>query len=148
LLQALPGGQALRRFSSAPLTTGCDATGLMTRFIAERDDRATLVVDAGSANTAVYLAGQGRYSPSVLGGIGTGYGVGGVLAARGLAGLARWLPFPIGERELTHWLLNKLIRPQMLPVSREDVLIEQAIAREALALALAALREERGADLV
>jgi hypothetical protein len=144
LLQALPGASALRRLSYAPLTTVCDASGLMARFIAQRDDRAVLAIDAGSASTALYLVSQGRYTPAVLGGIGTGYGIGGVLAERSVAAIARWLPFPIGERDLTHWLLNKMLRPQALPATREDVLIEHAVAREAIGLALAALRDERG----
>ena len=145
LLPLVPGAAALRRISQSPITTVCDAIGLITRFIAERDSRATLVLDAGSASTAVYLASQGHYSPAICGGIGTGYGIGGVLAERGLAGIARWLPFPIGERDLTHWLLNKMLRPQTIPASRDDVLIEQAVAREALALALAELQGERTA---
>jgi len=142
LLPALPGASALRRLSRTPLISASDATGLITRFIAEHG-RATLTLDCGSANTAAYLASKGRFSPFVYGGIGTGYGIGGLLAERGVAAIARWLPFPIGERELTHWLLNKMLRPYMLPVTREDVLIEHAVAREALALVIAELREER-----
>jgi MutL protein len=142
LLPALPGASALRRLSHTPLISASDATGLITRFIAEHG-RATLTLDCGSANTAAYLASQGRYSPFVHGGIGTGYGIGGILAARGVAAIARWLPFAIGERDLTHWLLNKMLRPQMLPVTREDVLIEHAVAREALALVIAELRDEQ-----
>jgi hypothetical protein len=141
ILPRLPGMPALRRFG--PVYPACDAAGLMTRFIAEQDGRAALALDVGSATTAAYLHSQGRYSPVVLGGAGTGYGVGMVLAERGLAALARWLPFPIDERQLTHWLLNKMLRPQVLPVTREDVLLEHAVAREALALALQALWDER-----
>jgi hypothetical protein len=142
LLPALPGASALRRISAAPLAAASEATGLMTRFIAEHG-RATLTLDCGSANTAAYLASQGRYSPVIFGGIGTGYGIGGLLAERDVKAIARWLPFPIGERELTHWLLNKMLRPQMLPATREDVLIEHAVTREALGLAISALRDER-----
>jgi hypothetical protein len=142
-LPNVPGAQALRRLSRAPLSTSCDATGLITRFVAERDGRDTLVLDCGSASSAAYLASQGRYTPAIRGGIGTGYGIGSVLAERGVAAIARWLPFPISERELTHWLLNKMLRPQTLPVTREDVLIEHAVAREALSIALAAMRDER-----
>ena len=142
-LPNIPGAQALRRLSKAPLSTSCDATGLVTRFIAERDGRDTLVLDCGSASSAAYLASQGRYTPAIRGGIGTGYGIGGVLAESSIAAVARWLPFPISERDLTHWLLNKMLRPQMLPVTREDVLIEHAVVREALSITLAALRDER-----
>jgi hypothetical protein len=141
ILPRLPGMSALRRL--APVYTACDALGLMTRFIAEQDGRAALTLDAGSASTAAYLHSQARYSPAVLGGVGTGYGLGAVLAERGLASIARWLPFPISERDLIHWLLNKMLRPQILPTTREDVLLEHAVAREALALALQALWDER-----
>jgi hypothetical protein len=142
-LPNLPGAQALRRLSRAPLSTSSDATGLITRFIAERDGRDTLVLDCGSASSAAYLASQGRFSPAIRGGIGTGYGIGGVLAESSIAAIARWLPFPISERDLTHWLLNKMLRPHMLPVTREDLLIEHALVREALSITLAALRDER-----
>jgi hypothetical protein len=142
-LPNVPGAQALRRLSHAPLSTSCDAIGLIARFVAERDGRDTLVLDSGSASSAAYLASQGRFTPAVCGGIGTGYGIGGVLAERGITAIARWLPFPISERDLTHALLNKMMRPQTLPVTREDLLIEHAIAREALSIALAAMRDER-----
>src|SRR5215212_1802579 len=142
-LPNVPGAQALRRLSKAPLSTSCDSTGLITRFIAERDGRDTLILDCGSASSAAYLSSQGRYSPAIRGGIGTGYGIGGVLAESSIAVIARWLPFPISERDLTHWLLNKMLRPQMLPVTREDLLIEHAVVREALSITLAALRDER-----
>lgn len=143
ILPKLPGMPALRRLCATPVRRACEAAGLMTRFVAERYNRATLVLDAGSASTAAYLSSQGRYSPAVLGGAGTGYGIGAVLAERGLAAIAQWLPFPIDEQDLTHRLLNKMLRPQIHPTSREDVLIEHAVAREALALALGALWDER-----
>ena len=143
ILPNLPGMPVLRRLCKAPVCATCDAIGLMTRFIAERYGRATLTLDAGSASTAAYLHSQGRYSPAILGGIGTGYGIGAVLATRGLDAIARWLPFAISEQELTHRLLNKMLRPQLHPTMREDLLIEHAVAREALALALEALWDER-----
>ena len=143
LLPALPGAQALRRLGSTPLVAASDSLGLMTRFISQQYQRATLTIDCGSANTAAYLASDGRYTPMIFGGIGSGYGLGGLLAERGVAAIARWLPFAISERDLTHWLLNKMLRPQQVPSSRDDVLIEQAVAREALGLAVSALAEER-----
>jgi hypothetical protein len=143
ILPQLPGILALRRLSAAPVYTACDAVGLITRFIAEQAGRGALTLDVGSASTAAYLHSQGRYSPAVVGGVGIGYGVGAVLAERGLAAIARWLPFPISERDLTHWLLNKTLRPQVLPTTREDVLLEHAVAREALSLTLRALWDER-----
>jgi hypothetical protein len=42
-----------------------------------------------------------------------------------------------------HWLLNKMLRPHTHPTTREDVLIEHAVMREALTLTLNALWDER-----
>jgi hypothetical protein len=143
VLPTMPGAAPLRRLSNAPLVTTSDATGLMTRFVAENYRRATLTIDCGSASTGAYFATAGDYAPVVFGGIGTGYGLGGLLAERGVAAIARWLPFAISERDLTHWLLNKMLRPHLVPASRDDVLIEHAVAREALSMAVGALRDER-----
>lgn len=143
ILPRLAGSAQLRRMSTAPLRATCDAAGLMTRFIAERYRRSVLALDVGAAHTTAHLASPGRYSPVVMGGVGVGQGLGAVLAERGVARLARWLPFQESERELTHRLLNKMLRPHMPPVTREELLIEHAAAREALDLALTALRDER-----
>jgi hypothetical protein len=143
MLARVPGLPALRRLARGHVHTGTEADGLATRFIAARYQRDVLTLDIGSASTAAYLASQGRYSPAVLGGIGSGYGLGGVLAARGPAAIARWLPFAISEAELTHRLLNRLLRPLTFAVTGDDVLIEQAVAREALSMALEALWDER-----
>jgi hypothetical protein len=143
ILASMGGVSELQRLLAAPLRTGAEATGLMVRFIAERYDRSVLAADVGSAQTSLYLAEFGRYSPAILGGIGSGHGVSGVIAEHGLASIARWLPFPIDERELAHRLLNKSLRPHQQPITREELFIELAVAREALGFAFTALLDER-----
>lgn len=147
ILPKLPGMPALRRLCALPVGTVSEAAGLMTRFIAAHYRRATLTLDAGSATTAAFLASQGCYTPAIMGGVGTGYGLGGVLAECGVAAIARWLPFPISDQELLHRLLNKMLRPALHPTTREDVWIEHAVARETLVIALAALYDERPTTL-
>lgn len=143
VLPQMTGIAALRRMSTTPVRIVCEAQGLMTRFVAERYQRDALTVDIGASNTSAFLASRGRYSPAVLGSVGSGFGLGAVLASRGLASIARWLPYVLDDEELKHRLLNKLLRPHVLPVSREDLLLEHAVAREALGMALAALWDER-----
>lgn len=143
LLPTLPGIAQLRRLGTIPPRTVCDASGLITRFVAELHKRSVLAFDIGSSSTSLQFHSQGQYSPIVMGNTGTGLGIGAVLADRGITAIARWLPFPIGERELTHRLLNKLLRPHIHPATREDLLIEHAVAREALASAFTLLQDER-----
>lgn len=142
ILPRLPGIGNLRRMSRAPVRTVCEVEGLMTRFLAERTGRRVLAVDAGASASAAFYAAPGRFHPAVLGATGTAYGLTDLLVAPGLAALARWLPFPIDEAALAERLLNRALRPQCLPASREDLYIEHALAREALRAAYAALRDE------
>jgi hypothetical protein len=143
VLAAMPGMAMLRRMCASPIQTATAAVGVMTRFASERYRRSVLALDVGAASMSAHLAGNGRYTPAVLGAIGTGYGASAVLAERGHMALARWLPFACSERELMHRLLNKMLRPHIPPVTREDLLVEHAVAREALGMALDALWDER-----
>lgn len=133
----------LQQLSRSPLRTTCDAAGIMARFVAETAQCNVLMIDVGSLHTTAHLCSQGRYSPVVLGGVGVGYGIGALLAQRGVDAIRRWLPFPISERDLVHWLLNKMLRPHIPPLTREELLIEHAVAREALSCVLEALLDER-----
>jgi hypothetical protein len=69
------------------------------------------------------------------------YSVSNVLAEAGIDGILRWLPFEIEEQDLRNRLKNKMIRPTTIPQTIEDLLIEHAVAREALRLAF----EQHGA---
>lgn len=142
MLKRLPGMPTLEHMCSRPLTTVCASAGIMTRFLAERYGRRVLLLDAGSTSSSALFASPGYYAPAVLGLCGTGYGLMAVVKEHGLAHIARWLPFAINPKELLHWLLNKILRPHVVPISREDVLIEHAITREALSMVLEALRDE------
>ncbi|MGQ9548391.1 MAG: glutamate mutase L [Roseiflexus sp.] len=139
----MPRLARISTLTHAPVRASCDAAGVMTRFIAEQTRGNVLVLDVGGTSTTAHLCSQGRYTPVVLGGVGIGYGVGAVLARRGVEAIRRWLPFPISERDLVHWLLNKMLRPHIPPLTREDLLIEHAVAREALSCVLDALFDER-----
>ena len=49
----------------------------------------------------------------------------------------RWLPFSIDEGDLRDRLRNKMIRPTSIPQTKQDLLLEHAVCREALRLSLA-----------
>lgn len=146
MLPHLPGYAVLERLCSAPLTTVAQNSGLITRFLAVRQQRQILTLDVGATSTSALLASPDGYYPVVHGICGSGYGITTVLAERGIANIARWLPFHRDERDLLHWMLNKLLRPHVIPSRREDILIEHAVAREALRLVLDTLAKESPLD--
>ncbi|TMA60818.1 MAG: methylaspartate mutase, partial [Deltaproteobacteria bacterium] len=68
--------------------------------------------------------------------LGMSYSVANVVAEAGLDHIRRWLPFACDEQSLRNQIKNKMIRPTTIPQTVADLQVEQAIAREALRLAL------------
>jgi hypothetical protein len=63
------------------------------------------------------------------------YSISNVLASTGLENILRWVPFDIDESALRNMIKNKMIRPTTIPQKLEELVLEQAIAKEALRLA-------------
>ena len=63
------------------------------------------------------------------------YSVSNVLAEAGLENVLRWVPFDIEVGDLRNRIKNKMIRPTTIPQTLQELILEQAIAREALRLA-------------
>ena len=60
-----------------------------------------------------------------------------------MANILRWVPFDMDERELRNRIKNKMIRPTTIPQTLEELVFEQAVAREALRLAYRAAQGVR-----
>ncbi|NJN15365.1 MAG: hypothetical protein HC822_03250 [Oscillochloris sp.] len=146
ILPRLSGIAALRRMSNTAIRTVCDVQGLMTRFLAERYQRRVLVADVGAAASSLFYAAPGVYHLATLASCGVSYGLSGVISGNELTDLSRWLHVPITDEDLRHRLLNRQIRPQLLPASAADLDLELAVAREAMTQTFNALRDEYAAD--
>jgi hypothetical protein len=152
MLPRLPGIAPLRRMSSAPIRTVCEVEGLIARFLAEREtsedgetehpQRQVLLVNAGAGSSSAHYAAPGVYRPVVLGTCGTAYGLGMLLADHSVSAIRRWMPSAMDSADLNHRLLNKLLRPQLMPTTREDLALDLAIVREALADTFRTLEEQ------
>ena len=92
-------------------------------------------VDIGGATTDVFAVFQDVFNRTVSANLGMSYSISNVLAEAGLANILRWVPFAIDEADLRNRIKNKMIRPTTIPQTLEELMIEQAIAREALRLA-------------
>jgi hypothetical protein len=99
-----------------------------------------LGVDIGGATTDVFSVfrneqGTPVYNRTVSANLGMSYSICNVLKEASAEKIARWLPFEIDPSEVRNRLRNKMIRPTTIPQTYEDLLIEHAVAREALRLA-------------
>ncbi|HKQ56507.1 MAG TPA: glutamate mutase L [Candidatus Eisenbacteria bacterium] len=130
-----PGYKKLMTWSPVPIMPTPGAVGIIIEAIAKRDQKAVVGVDIGGATTDVFSVFQGIFNRTVSANLGMSYSVSNVMAEAGLENILRWVPFKVDEVDLRNRVKNKMIRPTTIPESLEDLVIEQAISREALRLA-------------
>jgi len=130
----LAGFGQLSAWTQAPVLPSADAQGLVMRFLARQYDANVVGVDVGGDATSLFSVLDGRFRPLVRSGLGVGTGTLGVWQEAGHRSIARWLPYELGPTDLRNRLENKRLRPATIPQTREDVLLELALAREALRL--------------
>jgi uncharacterized protein (TIGR01319 family) len=131
-----PGYPKLIEMADAPIVPTPGAVGRMIQSVARTQAINVLGVDIGGATTDVFSVFKGTFNRSVSANLGMSYSVSNVLAEAGLENILRWVPFEVDESDLRDRIKNKMIRPTTIPQTLEELQIEQAIAREALRLAL------------
>jgi len=140
-----PGYNKLIDWCGAPIMPTPAAVGLIIRTIAQKEGINVIGVDIGGATTDVFsyfnVEGQGVYNRSVSANLGMSYSVSNVMAEAGMANVMRWASFDIEEEDLKNRIKNKMIRPTTIPQLLQELIIEQALAREALRLAFAQHKE-------
>ncbi len=135
VMQQAPGYSKLMTWTSADIMSTPNAVGKIMVTIAEQRGINILGVDIGGATTDVFSVFDGNYTRTVSANLGMSYSICNVMLEAGIANIRRWLPFDIEEYEVRNRLRNKMIRPTTIPHTYEDLLLEQAVAREALRLA-------------
>lgn len=140
VMQQAPGYSKLLDWASEEVMATPNAVGKLMKSYAEQEGLNILGVDIGGATTDVFSvfmdpSGERIYNRTVSANLGMSYSICNVLKEAGIENIARWLPFSIEPSEVRNRLRNKMIRPTTIPHTYEDLLIEQAVSREALRLA-------------
>ena len=131
-----PGYKKLISWAGAPIIPTPAAVGMIIETVARREGINVIGVDIGGATTDVFSVFQEIFNRTVSANLGMSYSVSNVVAEAGLENIRRWLPFVFDEQILRNQIKNKMIRPTTIPQTVNDLQVEQAIAREALRLAL------------
>ena len=134
VMQQAPGYKKLMSWTDAPIMPTPGAVGALIEMVAQRESISVVGVDIGGATTDIFSVFQEQFNRTVSANLGMSYSICNVLSEATLPNVLRWVPFDIDEKELTNRILNKMILPTTVPQSLEELLIEQAIAREALRL--------------
>lgn len=135
VMQQAPGYSKLLEWTSEEVMATPNAVGKLMKSYADQEGLNVLGVDIGGATTDVFSVFSGIYNRTVSANLGMSYSICNVLKEAGIDNIARWIPFPIDPAEVRNRLRNKMIRPTTIPQTYEDLLIEHAVAREALRLA-------------
>ncbi len=129
-----PGYASLKDATSASILPTPVAVGKIMTLLAQRDGIDILGADIGGATTDIFSVIDGSFNRTVSANLGMSYSAGHVLVSAGVERIMRWLPYTISEQELVDEILDKLVYPTTVPSTIRDLLIEQAVAREALRL--------------
>ncbi|MGI6344971.1 MAG: glutamate mutase L [Bacillota bacterium] len=131
-----PGYAQLLEQATAPILPTPVAVGKIMTELAARDQLDILGVDIGGATTDVFTVIDNEFNRTVSANLGMSYSAGNVLLSADIEQVQRWLPFALDGEQLANEILHKMINPTTVPATIRDLLIEQALAREALRLAL------------
>lgn len=130
-----PGYDKLMAWTHAPIMPTPGAVGNILQTIARMQGINVVGVDIGGATTDVFSVFEETFNRTVSANLGMSYSISNVCAEAGMANVLRWVHFDMDERELRNRVKNKMIRPTTIPQTREALIFEQAVAREALRLA-------------
>lgn len=135
-----PGYKKLIDWTDAPIMPTPGAVGEIIQTVSAQQDIEVVGVDIGGATTDVFSVFKNKeaepiFNRTVSANLGMSYSVSNVLAEAGLENVLRWVPFDIEIGDLRNRVKNKMIRPTTIPQTLQELILEQAIAREALRLA-------------
>ncbi len=130
-----PGYRKLMTWTDAPIMPTPGAVGLIIKTIADLEKMQVIGVDIGGATTDIFSVFQNTFNRTVSANLGMSYSISNVFAEATLPNVMRWVPFKMDERDLRNRVKNKMIRPTTIPQMMEELIFEQAIAKEALRLA-------------
>jgi uncharacterized protein (TIGR01319 family) len=131
----IDGTAELNRWSGDTMLPTAMALGRTVRFISKEyaeTGKGVLGVDVGAASTVVAAGFEGNLNLSVHPNTGTGSGGVGVLEDSGIESITRWLAQDIPDEIASDYIYNKSLHPASLPVTPEELAIEQALATQAL----------------
>jgi hypothetical protein len=140
----IKGVDVLDLWSGGHMLPTAYATGRMVRFLAKvyGSQKGILSVDMG-ASAAVIAAGfKNKSILKVFPQFGLGSNLVGLLNYTTLENILRWSSLDISSGVLFDYLHQKSLHPSSIPATKEDLAVSQAIAKEALYLAMQATRRD------
>lgn len=113
------------------------AFGRIIRYVSkEFPKKGVLGVDVGASATTIASAFAGDLILSVQSDLGIGENLPGILTLCNPEDIIRWLPIEISADKLQDYIHNKSLHPGNIPITEEELMIEHALATQAIYLAI------------
>jgi hypothetical protein len=134
----ISGFDELRQWSGGYFSLAADSFGRVLRYMSQvyGPEKGVLGIDLGASQTTVAAAFHGSLQLSVRPDLGMGSALAGVLAQDGLEQAMRWLPVDVTETAFRDYAHEKARHPGTIPVEQDELLLEYALARVCLQMAL------------
>jgi hypothetical protein len=130
-----PGYNKLVDWIDEPIVPTQAAIGNILYAYATERQVNLLVVDVGGATTDVYSIYDTVFNRSLNADIGLTYGISNIMKVAGVQNVMRWIPTEMSEKEVRNIIGNLMISQPTSPTA-DEVLVQQAAAREAIRLAV------------
>lgn len=137
-LKYLPGNTVLSDWGAPVVLPTARAADYTTRYCqrAWQSDKPAMSIDLGSASLTMNVCQAGHPLTVVRNDLGLGYELQRLLELIPLENILRWVPFDLPVNEARNRLMDRSLHPNTIAQTREDLLLDLAIAREAVRLAL------------
>jgi hypothetical protein len=144
------GVELLDLWSGGHLLPTAYATGRMVRFLAKvySADKGILNVDLGASAAIISAGFKSKFTLNVYPQFGLGENLAGLLNYTTLEDILRWSPLDISEGVLRDYLYQKSLYPSTIAATKEDLVMAQAVSRQALYLAMQSARRDFPRDAI
>ncbi len=129
-----PGYGELMKWVDTTIMPTPGAVGYIIQVMAKQYNTSIIGVDIGGATTDVFSEFSGTFTRTVSANLGMSYSICNVYEQAGYDNIRRWVPFEVDQEGLSDWISNKMVRPTTIPQTLSNLILEQALAREALRL--------------
>jgi hypothetical protein len=138
IMMHLAGMDVLNAWSASAALPTARAADYALRYCerARESSKPALSVDIGSASVTINVCHQQQPLTTLRSDLGVGHSLPRLFDLVQMRDILRWLPFEITETQAREWLMNKVLRASSIPQTPQELLLEQAVAREALRLTL------------
>ena len=144
------GIQEVDSWTGNRLMPAATAFGRTIRFISKeyaKTKKGVLGVDVGASATTVASAFSGDLRINTHPGLGLGENLPEILKLCPVEDIMRWISVDVSEAYVRNYIYNKAIYPSSLPITSEELAIEQGIACQAIHLAIRRASEAYPPDL-